>query len=64
MVINNYRVGSMSTRSGCGCICTSDYNYSNGYANGAAKPGCGGFCYTGNSANNSANYSLAYAKVH
>lgn len=64
MTVNNFGVGTMSARSGCGCICTSDTNYSNGYRNGSAKPGCGGYCYTGNTANNAANYELAYVKVH
>lgn len=51
-------------RARCACICTSDGNYSSGYTqNGYNYGRCGGWCYTGNSANNSANYAEARKKL-
>ena len=51
--------GGTAARGVCTCMCTTSSTYNTGRADGSAISGCGRHCYSGDYANNVANYNAA-----
>ena len=64
MKVNTFSVGTEATRQTCSCICYTTAGNASGASTGSKSGTCGKTCQSGNVANSSANFNLAYSAIH
>lgn len=63
MTLNNPMGAPRMSDGVCSCRCVATSNHGSGFNTAWTRKGCGGNCYTGDTANNRGNFYMAKAEL-